>query len=284
MRYIVGYAPNERGSDAIALASALACTQGAELVIVHVLDQPAPENAEFREERMVQELRRGTAESWLAKAAATVSDGVPADTRVVFADSTAEGLLQAARETDAALIIVSAARFGPLRRFTVGSVASALLHSADVPVALVPSGYERREAITRMTAAIGSREGARLLLDVAVEAAARRHVPLRLVSLLALDFEDVEGPELAVKRAREHARAVLDQAVASVGDRTEVSSVVAEGHTIEDAVERMPWDDGEIMIIGSSRLAENHKIFMGATANKILRTLPIPLVVVPRHR
>jgi len=33
---------------------------------------------------------------------------------------------------------------------------------------------------------------------------------------------------------------------------------------------------------GSSRLAEKNRIFLGSTANKVLRALPVPMVVVPR--
>lgn len=284
MRYTVGYAPNHRGADAIALASALAQTQGAELDIVHVLSKPSPADAEFPPERAVQELRTGNARAWLSEALDDVPDGVPATTRVVYADSSAEGLLDAARDSDAGLVVVGAARNGPLKRFTIGSVANALLHTSHVPVALAPSGYRRPERIARMTAAIGSRQGAELLLDVAVESAARRHVPLRLVSLVALDYEETHGDEVAVKAARTHAAAVLDEALEQVDTRTDVTTTVAEGSTIEQAVESVPWDDAEIMIIGSSRLAEHRKIFMGSTANKILRVLPIPLVVVPRSR
>src|SRR5699024_3231592 len=110
------------GSDAIALASSLAHTQEAELLIVHVLDGPSPGEASFREERASQELRYGAAQEWLADAVGEVTEGVSASGAVVYADSVAEGLLDAAREADAALIVVSAARYGPLRRFTVGSV------------------------------------------------------------------------------------------------------------------------------------------------------------------
>jgi nucleotide-binding universal stress UspA family protein len=282
MRYIVGYAPNNRGKDAICLASALASTQGAELEIVHVLDNPAPTDAELPEERTVQEMRAGHATEWLSQAHARVSSGVPATTRVAYGDSIAEGLLAVARETQAELIIVSAARYGPLKRFTIGSVANALLHSSPVPVALVPAGYECPRGISRMTAAIGSRQGAQTLLDVSVAAATRRQVPLRLVSLIALDYEDQKSDDQAVKAARAHAEAVLGDARASVDDGTNVTVTVAEGSTIERAVDSLGWEDGELMIIGSSRLAERRKIFMGSTANKILRALPIPLVVVPR--
>ncbi|MEO6529797.1 MAG: hypothetical protein ABIN10_09430 [Specibacter sp.] len=35
-------------------------------------------------------------------------------------------------------------------------------------------------------------------------------------------------------------------------------------------------------MIGSSRLAQTKSIFLGATANRILRALPVPMIVVPR--
>ena len=282
MRYIIGYAPNKHGEEAVALASALASTQDAELRIVHVLDKPAPADAAFVEERAVQETRAGWAGERLSEALRLVPDAVPATAEVVYADSVAEGLIDAARESEAALIVVSAVAHGPLKRFTIGSVANALLHASPVPVALVPAGYERPSNITRMTAAIGSREGAHTLLEVTVAAAVRRQVPLRLLSLVALDFDDAADRDFALRAARTHARTVLDEAVASVGKRTEVTAEVAEGSTIENAVESLPWNEGEIVIIGSSRLAEHRKIFMGNTANKLLRALPVPLIVLPR--
>lgn len=281
MRYIVGYAPNERGADAIALASTLAHTQGAELLVVHVLDGPPPDRAESREERTAQSLRDGNARQWLEEALHSVAEGVPATTQVAYADSSAEGLLDLAVD-DVELIVVGAARSGPLRRFALGSVANGLLHSSHVPVALVPCGYQPRSGITRMTAAIGSRAGADTLLGVAEAGAARRQVPLRLLSLVTLDDNTSTSREGALERARAHATGVLEEAVTSVGDRTQISATVAEGTSIEEAIESVSWDDGEIMLIGSSRLAAHRKIFMGATANKILRTLPIPLIVVPR--
>ena len=57
---------------------------------------------------------------------------------------------------------------------------------------------------------------------------------------------------------------------------------VAHGRTIEEAIDDLEWDDGEIMIVGSSRLAEKNKLFIGSTANKVLLALPVPMVVVPR--
>ena len=284
MRYIIGYAPDQHGEEAIALASSLASTQDAEVQLVHVLDGPAPADAAIIEERAVQETRAGWALEHLSTALERFDHGVPATAGVVYADSVAEGLIEAAGDAGAALIVVSAARNGPLKRFTIGSVANALLHASPVPVALVPAGYQRPARITRMTAAVGSRQGAHALLETAVEAAARRSVPLRLISLIALDFDEATDHEFARSAARLHAQTVLDEAAAAVGTSTDVSATVAEGATIEQAVASLAWNDGEIVIIGSSRLAEHRKIFMGNTANKLLRALPVPLIVVPRSR
>jgi nucleotide-binding universal stress UspA family protein len=58
--------------------------------------------------------------------------------------------------------------------------------------------------------------------------------------------------------------------------------VVAKGRTIEEAVDRLDWEDGEILLFGSSRLAQHRATFLGTTANRILRALPVPMIVVPR--
>jgi nucleotide-binding universal stress UspA family protein len=65
-------------------------------------------------------------------------------------------------------------------------------------------------------------------------------------------------------------------------DVPEPEIVVAQGRTIEEAVDRLDWEDGEILLIGSSRLAQHRATFLGSTANRILRALPVPMIVVPR--
>ena len=57
---------------------------------------------------------------------------------------------------------------------------------------------------------------------------------------------------------------------------------MAQGRTIEEAVDRLDWEDGESLLIGSSRLAQHRATFLGSTANRILRALPVPMIVVPR--
>ena len=270
MRYVVGYTPTECGADAVALASAMARAQGAHLDLVYVADRRTT-GGSASEQRVLAAEREGLA---------LVPDGLEADFHVRQADSLAAGLIDAAQEYRAGLIVVGAASNGLFKRHTLGSVANALLHAAPVPVALAPRGYRRTEAIERLTLAVGKRVGAEAAIDVAIESAERRGVPLRLVSLVELDVEGDSGEN--VNAAHIHANTVLTAAANRLPEGHRVSVEVAHGRTIEEAIDDLEWDDGEVMIVGSSRLAEKYKLFIGSTANKVLRALPVPMVVIPR--
>ena len=279
MRYVVGYSSNERGADAVALASSLARAQDASLDIVHVVDPHVPYAGPRPDETPAPE-----AEELVLAAAresmALVPEGVEAAFRALPAESFAAGLIEAAGD-DAGLIVVGAASNGLFKRFTVGSVANALLHASPVPVALAPRGFNRIEPVTRFTLATGQRAGADAAIGTAIGAANRRGVPLRLVSLVTLDAGPDEGGE-ATNAAHRHANTVLSDAAARLPHGHDVSVAVAHGRTIEEAIDSLEWQEGEVLIIGSSRLGERNKLFIGSTANKILRALPVPMVVVPR--
>ena len=279
MRYVVGYTPSERGADAVALASALARAQGAHLDLVYVVDRRTPYVAMNPEGNRVS-----AAEQKVLSAEREGMALVPKDLEARFhvrqADSHAAGLIDAAVEYKAGLIVVGAASAGLFKRYTIGSAANALLHASPVPVALAPRGYRHTEPITRMTLAVGERTGAEAAIDVAVEAAERHGVPLRLVSLVELDAEGDSGEN--INAAHVHANTVLTAAAHRLPEGHQVTVEVAHGRTIEEAIDDLEWDEGEIMIVGSSRLAEKNKLFVGRTANKVLLALPVPMVVVPR--
>lgn len=282
MRYVIGCTEDQRGIEAIALGlavgRALAAPTSIELELVHIVPGADPEEAGTLSERAYQNYLKRNAEEWLEKSAAFVPEGVAVRRHVKFADSMVEGLLSAVEEFEAELVVVGAASKGPFKRFTVGSVANGLLHSSPVPVALAPSGYRSPREISRISCALGTRPGAEAVLDVAVDAASTRHVPLRLISLVTLDPEasSSEGG------ATDHAERTLATAKDGVAGRTLVTVDVAQGRSIEEAIEALEWDDSEIVMIGSSRLAARTRIFLGATANKMLRALPVPMIVVPR--
>jgi nucleotide-binding universal stress UspA family protein len=109
--------------------------------------------------------------------------------------------------------------------------------------------------------------------------------PLRLVSLVALDlvYGTLRGDEHAVRhRAVEHAFQTLDAAKEALPKGFPVTATVAEGSTVEEAVKKLDWHDGDLIMVGSSRLAAARRTFLGSTAAKMLRVLDVPMVVVPK--
>ena len=282
MRYVVGYSANARGHDAVNLAVSLALGRGASLDLVLVV----PEVQQFGHAHApnvgFENLLNEQAQEWLDQALALVPSSVPAQAHIRSGDSDAHALIEAAEELGADMLIIGATSNGIFKRFTIGSVASALLHASTVPVALAPHGYHRQEALTRISCGLGTRAGAEKLLDFALGMAVNREVPLRVVSLLALDGGDAAGAADAAREyAAERLAAALPGGEQEVREEAKTEVVVAQGRSIEEAVDRLGWEDGEVLLIGSSRLATGRSIFLGSTANRILRALPVPMIVVP---
>ncbi|GAA1807533.1 universal stress protein [Agromyces neolithicus] len=283
-RIVVGYTADESGADALALGARLAAATEALLEVVMVLPIEArggvvPPDTGY--ERYVKERSR----TWLAEASATLDDDIAQSLHIRYADSFAEGLIAAAHEFGASFIVVGAARGGLLGRMRVGSVASALLHSSDVPVALAPAGAREvapSQGVTRITAAIGTRAGSSAVLEASVRFARSAHAPLRLLSLVPIDLPSGMDEELADLTSTAHADEVLVEAQRALPAGVDATVMTATGATIEQSVRDLEWHAGEVVLVGSSRLATPHHLFLGSTAAKMLRELPVPLIVVPR--
>lgn len=278
-RILVGYSATPAGEDALAAGAALATSFGAHLDVVLVMPDTS-RRGNVPNDAAYDALLRDTAEGWLADARTRVPSSVAFSGRVAFGDSLAEGLLASAGELGSTLIVVGAARGGLLGRFTVGSVAGALLHASPIPVLLAPEGWrDRAPRLTRVTSMVGTRAGAEAVLITGERLSAAAGVPLRLVSLVALDLP---GDALAPRQnvGEQHAAAVLEEAGAATG--VVATAVVAKGDSIQDAVSRLDWQPGEVVVVGSSRLAQPSRLFLGSTAAAMLRELPVPMIVVPR--
>ncbi len=283
---VVGYTATDAGADAAALGARLALATGAPLVLVLVL--PSDDRSVITPPQDGYDAYlRTQAETWLTDAAAALPASLPVSAEVRTADSSAEGLVAAADEIGAGYIVVGVANGGPRGRHRLGTVATELLHFADVPVVLAPEGVREVEpglGVTRVTAAVGTRPGAEALLEEAVAIAAATHAELRLVSLVTVDLPP--GVDTGVIRlaSAAHVDEVLAKARAGLPEGIDADAVAADGTSIEDAVSRLGWEPGELALVGSSRLAQPRRLFLGSTAAKMLHELPVPMIVVPRTR
>lgn len=282
MRLVVGYLAIPGGADAVALGVRLARSLGAELDLCLVLPQDRGIPAIVPEDVLAEQ-----AQEWLGDALAEIPDDVVAHPHVSFSNSPADGLIREVRRLGAEALVVGGSGGGLVGNFSLGSVVNELLYSAPVPVAVAPKGTRLSTVprVREVTCAIGERAGADALLDAALRAAKAADVPLRLVSLVALDpmYGSLRSDADALReRAMAHAHHVLEEAKSYLPEGFSVTSAVVDGSTVEDAVSRLPWHDGDLLMVGSSRLAAPRRLFLGSTAAKMLRVLDVPMVVVPR--
>jgi nucleotide-binding universal stress UspA family protein len=286
MKLVVGYLATPGGADAIALGVRLSRTLDAELDVSIVLppDRAVPSLVPVGgyDEHLAEQ-----AEHWLAEARASVPADIAAGTHVSFDDSFADGLIKEAARVQADLIVVGGSGGGLAGSYSLGSVVNELLHSAPVPVAVAPRGTRDSsiDRVREVTCAIGERTGADLLLDTAVRFSRAAGTPLRLVSLIALDpmFGTLRGDDDAVReRASAHAQLTLDTAKSNLPEGFPVTSTIVDGPTVEEAVSKLEWHDGDLIMVGSSRLSAPRRLFLGSTAAKMLRVLEVPMMVVPR--
>ena len=281
---VVGYTATKTGRDAVAFAARLAMATGAVLDVAIILPADSrsvitPPDAGY------DRLLREQAQAWIAAAIDKTPAEVVAHAHVRSADSFAEGLISLADDLGASHIVVGAADGGLRGRHRLGTTTSELLHSSDVPVVLVPRGARKVAAetgVTRLTVAVGTRPGADALMVDAAALAAATGASVRLLSLLTVDLPPTADTGAIRLAGSTEADEVLAAAQTALPEGLVVEVVVADGDSIEDAVSHLDWQPGEVLLAGSSRLAQPRRLFLGSTAAKMLHEVPVPVIVVPR--
>jgi nucleotide-binding universal stress UspA family protein len=188
------------------------------------------------------------------------------------------------------LIVLGSARHGPFGRFAVGSVTNEMLHTAPVPVVLTPRGYSPASdaRLRRVTCAFAGSTRSRTAFDAAVQLSKRHDVPLRLITLVVRDRQmypsqvGYDAERLVAEQWRAQAEEAQNRALATLPDDVPVEASVVSGRNWEDALDSLPWEEGEVLVVGSSRLGPVRRVFLGSNSTKIVRSSPVPVAVIPR--
>jgi nucleotide-binding universal stress UspA family protein len=294
MTLVVGFSPEGRSRAVLHLAALLARSGGDDLLLCAVVPLPwAPSPARIDAEYRAY-LER-TATDALAEARARLPADVAAETLVHHARSAPAGLLEVAEEREAAVIVAGSSSAGHFGRVSLGSVSDRLLHSSPLPVALAPRGYRCRpeSRVARVSAAFGGSEGAEDLIVGAAGVAAQVGASLRIVSFAVRarpPYTSGVGTEPErtliaqwVEEIEERARAILDEVEHLPAAPERLEAVVGYGETWDDALEDVDWQDGDVLVVGSSSIGPVARVFLGSRASKIVRRSPVPVVVVPRR-
>jgi nucleotide-binding universal stress UspA family protein len=292
MTLVVGFDPDARGHAVLHLGAMFARSADEDLLVCAVVPaqwapSPAKVDAEY------QAYLGDTAQAALQTARERLPDDVRADYLVHHARSAPAGLLDVAEERDAEMILLGSAAHGAHGHVSLGSVASRLLHSAHLPVAVAPRGFRAPGGrVERVTAAFGASEGAADLVLGAARVAARVGAGLRLASFAVrprAPFTVAVGRQADdtlvaewVSDMQAAAHAVLDRVEALPQVPPELDATVGRGETWEEAVEDVEWAAGDVLVVGSSAIGPVARVFLGSRSSKIVRHSPVPVVVVPR--
>jgi nucleotide-binding universal stress UspA family protein len=293
MTIVVGVSPGRRSRSALHLGGLLARSAEDDLVLCTVIPAPWPPSPAKVDAEYRTELERVAAEA-LDEASARFPTEISVTTLIRSARSVPAGLLEVAEEHAARLLVVGSSPAGALGRVAPGSVSSRLTHSSPILVALPPRGYRCAPdaRVTRVTAAYGGTAGSDDLVVAAAEVAARVGASLRLASFAVRPrppYTSGVGTEAEhamieqwVEEIESAGQAVLDR----VGDLETVprglEAVVGYGESWEEAVEDLEWQDGDVLVVGSSAVGPIARVFLGSRASKIVRSSPVPVVAVPR--
>jgi nucleotide-binding universal stress UspA family protein len=288
---LVGYAPDGRRRAVLHLAAMLARSAGDDLLVCAVVPaswppSPARVDAEYRAELV------RAAEQALGQARARLPRDVAVETLVHDARSTPAGLLEVAERYGATAIVAGSSAAAGTGQVELGSATSRLLHSSPLPVALAPRGFHVGPGarVARVTAAFGGADDD--LVVAAATVAARVGATLRLASFAVRPRAPFtigvgrEADESAVRDWTAAIQAEQREALARVSDLPAVpaqcDAVVGHGETWEDALADVEWEDGDVLVVGSSAIGPVARVFLGSRSSKIVRHSPVPVVVVPR--
>lgn len=201
-----------------------------------------------------------------------------------------------ARETDASIIVTGSRGASLLNEVVLGSTASSLLHSAQLPVLLIRIEMILENGGRRCRAACGNlfdkilfptdcsdnaehallylehltREARSqvVLLHVQDQAKIERHLKHRLD-----EFNRIDAGRLDAIRLR------LEQA-----GTEQVTAEIPFGNPTQIILDRARSGDFSLIVMGCQGRGFLHEIFLGSVANQVARLAPLPVLFVPAVR
>lgn len=297
MTLLVGFNPDRDDQTAIELGATLARSANQDLLVVSVVPATWPTPVAGHTDR---EFERWAAERGAQAVAA--AEGLLADhcgdvpSRAVWVPgrSVPAGLVGAAEEFGAAMIVIGSGHDGGYGHVHISSTADRLLHSSPVPVALATRGYLASDhgKVRRATCAFRGDDVSGSTLARTAEICQEAGASLRIATF-AVRGRTMYPPEVSVRtedslleRWTEQAAASQQQALVELGAAgvlpDNVETVIASGRSWGAAIDRLTWDRDDVLVVGSSSAASIlSRLFLGSSASKIVRNSPVPVIVVP---
>ena len=290
MKVLVGYSADSGGTEALALGLLLARAGGSSLVVCTIVPETWGHPSMARVDAEYARFLDQHAQKALEKARAQVGNRVPATYLCRAASAVREGLVEVAEQEQVDCITLGSARSATRGHIRAGSVSTGFLHTAPVPIALTPKGYEP-DSVTRLcriTCAVSPAAESLQTARAAHKLCGRLKVPLRLMTFVVRDRQmyptgaGYDAENLVANQWRAQATEGQGKIIAQLPPDPPATTGIADGKTWKAAFESVPWQSGEIVAVGSSNLGPLLRVFLGSNATKIIRHATIPCLILPR--
>ncbi len=263
---------------------------GAELLVLHAEQFEVPPYVLADEyERVLNELkqRRQSAENYLAehvrRTLGSVADRLALRYRIVEAHPV-EAILQTAANEGVDLIVMGTHGRTGLQRLYLGSVAERVVREASVPVFVVKqkerefidvNDPEAKPRLEKILCPVNFTPIARLALMHAADIAARFNAHLTVL------YIDEQRRELNEEEAKER---ICQWLPAEVVNRCSLEPAVRSGNAAEQIVALAREGNYDLLVFGAERRSFLKAILFGTTTEALLRSSPIPMLIIPRER
>lgn len=222
-------------------------------------------------------------------------------TTIVGSRDARQGLMVAADECRADLIVIGARGTGPLRQPTVGSIARHVVHEATVPVLVVRGLVDLRKPIHILLASDGSevsRHAASVLNGLTWPRSATGHalsvlestsegkVPDWLVDQLTDDQLAALGMGSFAREENEAAN-IRQEATRWYGDLPAIfqgrEPLVVAGHAGDEILKAIEAQAIDLVVVGARRQGAIRRMMLGSTSEFVLNHAPCSVLIVRGH-
>jgi nucleotide-binding universal stress UspA family protein len=185
----------------------------------------------------------------------------------------ARRILELATDEKCSLIVMGTHGRQGLQRLVLGSTTEAVLRESTIPVLTVHAGMRHAETSQRcfesIVVGIDESEPSDAAIQIVLELPANER--RRVLFCSAADSND----------AREHAQRVLGKAIGLARARDiSVSGLVISGTPHEALLIVAQQEGADIIVLGSHGRRGFQRLFLGSVAESIVRTAPLPVLVV----
>ena len=218
-----------------------------------------------------------------------IGKGIDVSFKTVASRTAGEGLLDAAEEIGAQVLVTGSSSNGALGQVVLGSTTDWLLHTSPIPVAISPRGYRgaKSDKLLRITCAYsGTPESVQVVERVAA-LTDELDASMRVVTY-AIRGRTMFPPEVGL-HAEDSLLAEWAQQLKEMLEKLKADKVVGEdvelqvvtGNGWDEALDATEWDDGELLALGTTSRRSIKTVFLGSHGAKIIRHSPVPVLVLP---